>query len=182
VVAPLAHANGSIEKLKAFAAQTQSARANFTQTVRDKDGATVQTASGKLVFARPGKFRWEYEKPYQQIIVGDGLKLWVYDKDLNQVTVKKMEGALGSSPAALLAGSNAKGGVDWLEAYPRDEGSMFSKVRMGFKGNMLDTMELYDQMGQVTVIRFGNLQRNPKLANNLFTFTAPAGADVIEDQ
>ena len=194
VVAPLAHANGSIEKLKAFAAQTQSARANFTQTVRDKDGATVQTASGKLVFARPGKFRWEYEKPYQQIIVGDGQKLWVYDKDLNQVTVKKMEGALGSSPAALLAGSNdiekyynldakgAKGGVDWLEAYPRDEGSMFSKVRMGFKGNMLDTMELYDQMGQVTVIRFGNLQRNPKLANNLFTFTAPAGADVIEDQ
>ncbi len=194
LVAPVAYANGSIEKLKAFAAQTQSARASFTQTVRDRDGATVQTASGKLVFARPGKFRWEYEKPYQQLIVGDGQKLWVYDKDLNQVTVKKMEGALGSSPAALLAGSNdiekyynldakgVKGGLDWLEAYPRDEDSMFSKVRMGFKGNMLDTMELYDQMGQVTVIRFGNLQRNPKLAENLFTFTAPAGADVIEDQ
>jgi chaperone LolA len=194
MLAPLAHADGSIEKLKAFAAQTQSARASFTQTVRDKDGATVQTASGKLVFARPGKFRWEYEKPYQQIIVGDGQKLWVYDKDLNQVTVKKMEGALGSSPAALLAGSNdiekyynldakgAKGGLDWLEAYPRDEDSMFSKVRMGFKGNMLDTMELYDQMGQVTVIRFGKLQRNPKLAANLFTFTPPTGADVIEDQ
>ncbi len=194
IFAPVAHANGSIEKLKAFAAQTQSARASFTQTVRDKDGATIQTASGKLVFARPGKFRWEYEKPYQQIIVGDGQKLWVYDKDLNQVTVKKMEGALGSSPAALLAGSNdiekyynldakgAKGGLDWLEAYPRDEDSMFSKVRMGFKGNLLDAMELYDQMGQVTVIRFGKLQRNPKLADNLFTFTAPAGADVIEDQ
>jgi outer membrane lipoprotein carrier protein len=194
MLAPVAHADGSIEKLKAFAAQTQSARASFTQTVRDKDGATIQTASGKLVFARPGKFRWEYEKPYQQIIVGDGQKLWVYDKDLNQVTVKKMEGALGSSPAALLAGSNdiekyynldakgAKGGLDWLEAYPRDEDSMFSKVRMGFKGNMLDAMELYDQMGQVTVIRFGKLQRNPKLADNLFTFTAPAGADVIEDQ
>ena len=193
-LAPVARANGSIEKLKAFAAQTQSARASFTQTVRDKDGATVQTASGKLVFARPGKFRWEYEKPYQQIIVGDGQKLWVYDKDLNQVTVKKMEGALGSSPAALLAGSNdieqyynldakgTKGGLDWLEAYPRAEDSMFSRVRMGFKGNTLETMELYDQMGQVTVIRFGKLQRNPKLADNLFTFTAPAGADVIEDQ
>jgi outer membrane lipoprotein carrier protein len=194
IFASVAHADGSIEKLKAFAAQTQSARATFTQTVRDKDGATVQTASGKLVFARPGKFRWEYEKPYQQVIVGDGQKLWVYDKDLNQVTVKKMEGALGSSPAALLAGSNdiekyynldAKGpksGLDWLEAYPRDEDSMFSKVRMGFKGNTLDTMELYDQMGQVTVIRFAKLQRNPKLADNLFSFTAPAGADVIEDQ
>jgi outer membrane lipoprotein carrier protein len=191
---PVAHATGSIEKLKAFAAQTQSARASFTQTVRDKDGATIQTASGKLVFARPGKFRWEYEKPYQQVIVGDGQKLWVYDKDLNQVTVKKMEGALGSSPAALLAGSNdieqyynldakgTKGGLDWLEAYPRDEDSMFSRVRMGFKGNTLETMELYDQMGQITVIRFGKLQRNPKLADSLFTFTAPAGADVIEDQ
>ena len=194
LLGPVVHAAGSIEKLKAFAAQTQSARASFTQTVHDKDGGTVQTASGKLVFARPGKFRWEYEKPYQQTIVGDGEKLWIYDKDLNQVTVKKMEGALGSSPAALLAGSNdieqyynldakgSKGGLDWLEAYPRDEDSMFSKVRMGFKGNMLDTMELYDQMGQVTVIRFGKLQRNPKLADSLFTFTPPAGADVIEDQ
>ena len=190
----VAQAAGSIEKLKAFTQQTQSARANFTQTVRDKDGATAQTASGKLAFARPGKFRWEYEKPYQQTIVGDGEKLWVYDKDLNQVTVKNLSGALGSSPAALLAGSNdieqhynldakgARGGLDWLEAYPRDEDSMFSKVRMGFKGNLLDTMELYDHMGQVTVIRFGKLQRNPKLADNLFTFTPPAGADVIEDQ
>ena len=162
--------------------------------MRDKDGTKVQTASGKLVFARPGKFRWEYEKPYQQTIVGDGEKLWVYDKDLNQVTVKKLEGALGSSPAALLAGSNeieqyynldAKGmkdGLDWLEAYPRDQDTMFEKVRMGFKGNTLDTMELYDHLGQVTVIRFGKIERNPKLAASLFRFTPPAGADVIEDK
>jgi outer membrane lipoprotein carrier protein len=188
------HAAGGIEKLKAFAEQTQSARTSFTQTVRDKDGTTVQSASGKLSFARPGKFRWEYEKPYLQTIVGDGQKLWVYDKDLNQVTVKKLEGALGSSPAALLAGSNdieqyynldakgTKGGLDWLEAYPRDQDSMFDKVRMGFKGNTLDTMELYDHLGQVTVIRFGKLERNPKLAANVFTFTPPAGADVIEDK
>ncbi len=189
-----ASAAGSIEKLKAFAEQTQSARTTFTQIVRDKDGATAQTASGKLMFARPGKFRWEYEKPYQQTIVGDGERLWVYDKDLNQVTVKKLEGGLGSSPAALLAGSNdieqyynvdakgIKGGVDWLEAYPRDKDTMFEKVRMGFKGSALDTMELYDHLGQVTVIRFGKLERNPKLAANLFSFTPPAGADVIEDK
>ena len=79
---------GAIEKLKAFAGQTQSARASFTQTVRDKTGTTVQSASGKLAFSRPGKFRWDYEKPYQQVIVGDGEKLWIYDKDLDQVTVK----------------------------------------------------------------------------------------------
>ena len=189
-----AHAAGGIEKLKAFAQQTQSARTTFTQTVRDKDGGKVQVSSGTLAFARPGKFRWEYEKPYRQTIVGDGEKLWVYDKDLNQVTVKKLEGSLGSSPAALLAGSNdieqyynvdakgTKNGLDWLEAFPRDQDSMFEKVRMGFRGNNLDTMELYDHLGQVTVIRFGKVERNPKLAANVFSFTPPKGADVIEDK
>ena len=189
-----AHAAGSIEKLQAFVAQTQSARASFTQQVVDKNGKTQQSASGKLVFSRPGKFRWEYQKPYEQLIVGDGNKLWVYDKELAQVTVKKLEGALGSSPAALLAGSNdieeyynlnAKGvsrGLDWLEAYPKEADSMFQKVRMGLKGNTLDTMELYDQLGQITLIRFSRFERNPKLPADSFTFTPPQGVDVIEDQ
>ncbi len=185
---------GSIEKLNAFISQTQSARATFVQKVMDKSGKAIQTSSGKLSFYRPGKFRWEYEKPNQQLIVGDGQKLWIYDQDLNQVTVKKMEGALGSSPAALLAGSNeiesfynlnakgTKGGLDWLEAYPKSSDTMFEKVRMGFKGNTLDTMELFDHLGQVTVIRFANIERNPKLAADTFTFAPPKGADVLEDQ
>jgi outer membrane lipoprotein carrier protein len=185
---------GSIEKLEAFIAQTQSARASFSQQVLDKNGKSTQSASGRLMFSRPGHFRWEYQKPYEQLIVGDGEKLWVYDKELAQVTVKKLEGALGSSPAALLAGSNdmeqyynldAKGvkrGLDWLEAYPKEADSMFQKVRMGFKGNTLDTMELYDQLGQITVIRFSRIERNPKLHGDTFTFTAPDGVDVIEDE
>jgi outer membrane lipoprotein carrier protein len=189
-----AGAAGSIEKLEAFIAQTQSARANFSQQVLDKDGKTTQSASGRVIFSRPGQFRWEYQKPYEQLIVGDGQKLWVYDKELAQVTVKKLEGALGSSPAALLAGSNdieryynldAKGvkrGLDWLEAYPKEGESMFQKVRMGFKGNTLDTMELYDQLGQTTVIRFSRIERNPKLPADVFTFTPPDGVDVIEDE
>jgi chaperone LolA len=187
-------AAGSIEKLQTFVAQTQSSRAQFTQQVLDKNGKLQQSASGTLVFARPGRFRWEYQKPYAQTIVGDGEKLWVYDKELAQVTVKRLEGALGSSPAALLAGSNdieeyynlnAKGvsrGLDWLEAYPKETESMFQKVRMGFKGSALDTMELYDQLGQITVIRFSRIERNPKLPADSFTFTPPAGVDVIEDQ
>jgi chaperone LolA len=191
---PQVFAAGAIEKLKSFAEDTRSAKADFSQVVRDKDGATTQTASGKLVFERPGKFRWDYEKPYQQTIVGDGQKLWIYDKDLNQVTVKKLSGALGSSPAALLAGSNdieqyynldakgTKGGLDWLEAYPRDPDSMFTKVRMGFKGNQIDAMELYDHLGQVTAIHFAKLERNPRISPNLFTFSPPQGADVIEDK
>jgi outer membrane lipoprotein carrier protein len=185
---------GSIEKLQAFVAQTKSARANFTQKVFDNKGKPIQAASGVLAFSRPGKFRWEYQKPYEQLVVGDGERLWVYDTELNQVTVKKLEGSLGSSPAALLAGSNeiesfynldakgAKGGLDWLEAFPKSDDTMFQKVRMGFKGNTLDTMELYDHLGQLTVIRFSRIERNPKLAGDAFTFTPPKGADVLDDQ
>ena len=185
---------GSIEKLQAFVAQTQSARGNFRQDVIDEKGKAVQSAQGQLSFSRPGKFRWEYRKPYEQLIVGDGEKLWVYDKELAQVTVKKLDGALGSSPAALLAGSNEieevynldakgmKGGLDWLEAYPKTDDTMFEKVRMGFKGNTLDTMELYDHLGQVTRIRFSGIQRNPGLGPSTFTFTPPDGVDVLEDQ
>jgi outer membrane lipoprotein carrier protein len=194
LAAGAARAAGSIEKLHAFVAQTNSARAEFTQKVLDKTGKAAQTSSGKLAFARPGRFRWEYRKPYEQVIVGDGERLWVYDKDLNQVSVKKLQGALGSSPAALLAGSNeieeyynldakgVKGGLDWLEAYPKDSDSMFQKVRMGFKGNTLDTMELYDHLGQVTVIRFTKIERNPALDAQTFRFTPPEGADVLTDE
>lgn len=193
LTAVAAHA-GSIEKLEAFVAQTQSARASFAQEVIDEKGKPVQSAQGQLSFSRPGKFRWEYRKPYEQLIVGDGEKLWVYDKELEQVTVRKLDGALGSSPAALLAGSNqieahynldakgVKGGLDWLEAYPKADDTMFEKVRMGFKGNTLDTMELYDHLGQMTRIRFSGIQRNPRLAADTFSFTAPAGVDVLEDQ
>ncbi|MSQ59028.1 MAG: outer membrane lipoprotein chaperone LolA [Betaproteobacteria bacterium] len=183
---------GSIEKLQAFIGETQSAKANFAQSQLDKKGKKISSTSGKLSFSRPGKFRWEYEKPYEQTIVGDGVKLWVYDKDLNQVTVKKMDGALGNSPAALLAGNNeiedyyqlsAKGmknGLDWLEAFPREE-SMFQKVRMGFNGNTLEAMELFDHLGQVTSIRFTKVERNPVLASGVFFFSPPAGADVITE-
>lgn len=188
-----AQAAGPIEKLQAFVAATQSARANFSQKVLDNKGKTVQASNGKLVFSRPGKFRWEYQKPYEQLIVGDGQKLWIYDQDLNQVTAKKLDGALESSPAALLAGSNeietyynlaasgTKNGVDWLDAFPKNKDSMFEKVRMGFRGTNLDTMELYDHLGQVTQIRFSGIQRNPKLAPDTFSFTPPQGADVLDE-
>ncbi|MGA7749477.1 MAG: outer membrane lipoprotein chaperone LolA [Gallionella sp.] len=100
-----AHA-GAIEKLKTFIASTHSAQANFTQEVLDQNGKRIQSASGTMQFVRPGKFRWTYRKPYEQLIVGDGTKFWLYDVDLNQVTVKKLDAALGGSPAALLSGSN----------------------------------------------------------------------------
>ena len=184
---------GSIEKLHAFIEETRSAKANFSQEVTDSSGSVQQRASGMVQFQRPGKFRWTYDKPYDQIIVGDGEKLWIYDKDLNQVTRRNLDQALGSSPAALLAGADdvdkyfslnavgMKDKLDWLEARPYNEDSLFAKVRMGFRGNMLEIMELDDHFGQKTRIKLSNLQRNPRSAPELYTFSVPKGADVVTE-
>lgn len=181
----------TLDTLKAFVKQTQTVRAQFTQKVLDKKLGAQQESSGRMELQRPGKFRWEYDRPYQQLIVGDGVKLWLYDPDLKQVTVKKLDLAIGGSPAALLAGQgdiekhfNLKdlgkhGGHDWLEATPRDKESTFESVRMGFNGETLEIMELRDHFGQTTLIRFTNLERNPKLSAEAFRFTPPKGADVI---
>ena len=189
--APL-HAGG-IEELQGFIKKTRAARATFTQTVIDSEGVTVQDSSGVLEFSRPGKFRWHYLKPFEQLVIGDGSTLWVYDKDLAQVTTRKLGEALGSSPAALLAGSDEvdryfsleslgkRDGYEWLEVIPNDENSLFDHVRMGFKANTLYVMELYDHFGQKTVIRFSEFKRDPKFAADAFTFTPPPGVDVVTD-
>ena len=184
---------GGIEELHAFIEKTRSARATFTQVVTDSEGVVVQDASGVVEFSRPGKFRWHYLKPFEQLVIGDGTYLWVYDKDLAQVTRRKLDSALGSSPAALLAGSDdvdryfglesmgTKDGLEWLKVKPFDENSLFDKVRMGFKSNTLQVMELYDHFEQKTVIKFSNFERNPKFMPNAFTFTPPPGVDVVTD-
>ncbi|HEX5644230.1 MAG TPA: outer membrane lipoprotein chaperone LolA, partial [Erythrobacter sp.] len=135
-------AASSVESLKGFLNQTTSAKARFAQMVLDKNMKMLQQATGTMQFSRPGKFRWEYTKPYEQTIVGDGTRLWIYDKDLNQVTVRKLDSALGSSPAALLAGSNeieksytltnlgSQEGLDWLEAKPRSQDTAFERIRL----------------------------------------------------
>lgn len=184
---------GGIEELESFIKQTRSARATFSQTVVDSEGAMVQESSGVVEFSRPGKFRWHYLKPFEQLVIGDGSNLWVYDKDLAQVTTRKLGRALGSSPAALLAGSDdvdryfsleslgKKGGYEWLEVKPYDEDSLFDRVRMGFKANTLHIMELYDHFGQTTRIRFSDFKRDPGFAADAFTFTPPPGVDVVTD-
>jgi outer membrane lipoprotein carrier protein len=184
---------GPIEKLRAFIGETRSAKASFVQTVFDASGAVQQESSGSVQFQRPGKFRWEYLKPFPQLIVGDGESLWIYDPDLNQVTRRKLGKALGSSPAALLAGADdveqyfslnaigLKKKLEWLEAKPYDEDSLFEKVLMGFRGNSLEEMELHDHFGQKTSIRFLKFQRNPAAAANIYTFVVPEGADVVTE-
>ena len=193
LVLPLNVQAGAIEKLKSFIASSHSGQANFTQTVLDQNDKRIQSASGIMQFQRPGKFRWTYQKPYEQIIVGDGVKFWLYDKDLNQVTVKKLDAALGSSPAALLAGSNEiergfvlkeagrREGLEWLQATPKSQESNFSAVFMAFDAQAaLVVMELTDSFGHKTLLRFSDMQRNPKLSAQQFQFTPPQGADVLE--
>jgi outer membrane lipoprotein carrier protein len=193
VLAPGVSAAATVEGLKSLLEQTTTARARFAQMVLDKNMKKLQQATGTMQFARPGKFRWEYDKPYEQVIVSDGARVWLYDKDLNQVTVRKYDRALGTSPAALLAGSNEieknyrfstvgnQDGLDWLEAVPRTQDTAFERIRLGFGKAGLEAMELRDQFGQITVIKFSTIERNAKIPPETFTFTPPKGADVISE-
>jgi outer membrane lipoprotein carrier protein len=183
----------SLDRFSEFMTGTLAARGEFEQKIFDSNRKLLQESHGSLAFSRPGRFRWTYVKPYAQVIVGDGSKVWIYDEDLNQVTVKKLDQALGSTPAALLAGNNeamrsftltdkgTRDGVEWLEAQPRDKETNFEKIRMGFDASGLRIMELVDTFGQTTVLRFNSLERNPKLKPGLFRFSPPKGADVIGD-
>ena len=180
-----------LDALRSFIAATATAQGEFVQKVYDRQHKVTQESSGTLAFSRPGRFRWTYAKPYAQLIVGDGAKVWIYDEDLKQVTVRRLDRALGSTPAALLAGSNEieraftlsdqgeKDGLEWVEARPREKESNFETIRMGFGFSGLETMELADSFGQTTVLKFTALRRNPKLNASLFKFVPPKGADVI---
>ena len=183
----------SLERFSEFIKGTLTARGEFEQKIFDANRRLLQESRGVLAFSRPGKFRWTYVKPYAQLIVGDGSKVWIYDEDLKQVTVKKLDLAIGSTPAALLAGDNeamrafslsdtgTRDGLEWLEALPRDKEGGFEKIRMGFSASGLQVMELVDSLGQTTLLRFKSLERNPRLDPGLFRFSPPKGADVIGD-
>ena len=186
----LAHA-GAIDQLHQFLQSTRTLKAEFSQTVIARSGRKPQQSSGLVAISRPGKLRWEIQKPYPQLVVGDGEKVWIHDPELQQVTVRKAGQAIGSSPAALLSGSNeleknftlkeagSGDGLDWVEATPKASDSGFEKVRMGFAGGDLKAMELLDSFGQTTVVRFAKLERNPALPASVFRFTPPAGTDVV---
>ena len=190
VHAAMVSASG-LDELHAFLEGTQSAQGSFRQVVVNRDGRTTQTTAGTFAFARPGKFRWTYDKPFDQLIVGDGEKVWVYDRDLNQVIVRKLDAALGATPAALLAGDNAleknftlgaagdEGGLEYVDATPKAPDSQFKRIRLGFAQNLPRSMLLTDAFGQTTELTFSDLQRNPKLPGDTFSFTPPKGADVV---
>jgi outer membrane lipoprotein carrier protein len=188
--ASLAQAS-SIERFQLYLRTTQSAQADFEQKVFDGRRTLLQTATGTFAFERPGRFRWVYATPTPQLIVGDGERVWIYDEDLAQVTVRRLARALGSTPAALLAGSadvaqafeftelGARNGLEWLEAKPRDAEAGFERIRLGMSAVGVEAMELVDHFGQTTQLRFSNIERNPTLDPARFRFTPPPGTDVL---
>jgi outer membrane lipoprotein carrier protein len=184
---------GSLDQLRAFLTQTSSARGEFVQRVSARGGSAQPVSSGRFAFQRPGKFRWTYDKPYEQVIVADGTRLVLYDKDLNQVTIRKLGAALPSSPASILFGSNefekefevadigARDGLEWVQATPRAKDSTFERIEIGFRDGLPQAMRLADNFGQVTQLVFSRLERNPKLGAETFGFTPPKGADVLTE-
>jgi len=190
-----AFAQGSpdaVARIDAYLGSFRTLSAEFTQTVRNRDGQPTERAAGTLALSRPDRFRWDYRQPYLQTIVADGERLWLYDSDLAQVTVRELESGLGSTPAMLLSGSGRvadafesagierKGDWTWCRLRPRDASSDFESVSLALDARgELAGMELQDKLGQQTVIEFIDVRRNPSLDPALFRFTPPPGADVI---
>ncbi len=182
------------DSLNTFIKDARSVQAEFSQTLLDKSAQVIQESTGTMLFERPGKFRWIYKTPYEQLIVGDGDKVWFYDEDLNQVTVRQLDLAIGSSPAALLAGNSAieenfeiaelgvQNKIEWLEAVPKTSESSFEFIQLGFSlDGVLQLMVLRDNFGQTTLLTFTDLKQNIDLPATTFTFVPPDDADVISD-
>jgi outer membrane lipoprotein carrier protein len=192
LVAPAFAANGP-DRLHAFLDEVRTLRAEFQQSVFDEDDRPLDDASGMVYIERPGRFRWDYSEPYAQEIVGDGEKVWIYDSELEQVTVRPLGDALGDTPVMLLSSDrpveqsfevraiDGPDGYEWAGLRPLGEQMSFTEIRLGFDGDTLRVMELKDAFGQLTRLRFAKVERNPTLAPSLFQFTPPDGADIFSN-
>ncbi len=181
----------AVDALRAFVRDVKFGKAEFTQTVTSPDGVRKKVSTGRFEFSRPNHFRFTYTKPYPQTIVGDGLKVWFHDPDLNQVTVRRLGDALGATPAALLAGQQLDkdfelkaqpdaAGLAWVQATPRSKDSTIQWMKAGFKGSTLTAVEVADSFGQRSMLQFSNLATDQALSADTFRFSVPAGADVSE--
>jgi outer membrane lipoprotein carrier protein len=180
----------AVDTLRTFTREVQTARANFTQTVTSPDGARKKVSSGSFEFSRPNRFRFAYSKPFEQLIVSDGTKVWLHDVDLNQVSVRLLDQALGGTPAALLAGGAldkdfelaaqpARDGLDWVQATPRSKDGSLALLRVGFRGKELAALEIVDAFGQRSQLQFTAVQQGLALPAERFRFVPPPGVDVI---
>ena len=192
--APLAAqaADAADAQLKRFVREVQSATGQFTQSTVGAQGRTQPAQSGAFSFQRPGRFKWQVQKPYEQLIVSDGKQVLQYDPDLAQVTQRNVDAAIGTSPAAILFGSGSleqafnvealpeRDGLQWLRATPKTADAGFSRVDLGFSGNVPQRVELLDSFGQTTRVTLSGMKANPPLPTSEFSFTPPEGVDVVK--
>jgi outer membrane lipoprotein carrier protein len=181
----------AVETLREFVREVKSGRASFTQTVTSPDGKRSKVSSGSFEFQRPNRFRFAYTRPFEQLIVADGQKVWIFDADLNQVSSRALGQALGSTPAALLAGASleqdfslsaqpAQGGLEWALATPKAPDGPFQSMRVGFRGKVLEAVEITDSFGQRSLLQFAGFAANVAVPAEKFRFTVPPGADLIQ--
>ncbi len=188
-------AGAGIDRLRAFLADTQTLQAKFEQTVLAANQEKIQQANGTFYIQRPGKFRWDYQSPDRQLIVADGDRVWIYDIELEQVTVKPQDRALADTPASLLSGTapidenfglenldSSGDGLDWVELRPKKQDGTVERVRLAFGSESLERMEMVDRFDQVTAFRFHRIRRNITLDRALFRFRPPPGVDVVGEQ
>ena len=191
--ASLAGQAAATQDLQRFFSQVQRYSARFDQVTLDEAMNPIQESSGYLWIERPGKFRWNYTTPYEQHIVGDGKQVWVYDVELRQAAVRRMEGALGATPAILLSGKGVLEGVfaikdighqgelDWVQLTPKKNDGGFEKIRLGFEKGKIRTLEMIDGFGQTTRVHLRDAKENAQISADQFSFKPPAGVDVIKE-
>jgi outer membrane lipoprotein carrier protein len=179
------------QRVERFIANLQTLQADFKQTLTDSKGQVTDRSSGTLAIQRPNRFRWDYKEPHEQLIVADGQQIWLYDADLEQVTVRRLDTSLSATPAMLLSGegkladnfkvteTSRDANAEWVMMEPKRSDTDFKWVRLGFGGDTLKFMQLADKLGQITTLEFTSIQKNATLDASRFKFTPPAGADVI---
>ncbi len=186
-------ATGGEERLKAFLASVQALEAGFSQQVVDSRGVVLEDSSGTVVMQRPGRFRWNYTSPFERVIVADGERIWLYEADLAQVTIRRLSASIGDTPAALLTGRESvldrfdvarswqEDGLAYVRLAPRSADADFAAVSLAFDGAVLRRLVLDDRLGQQTRIDLTDVRVNPKVPPDQFRFEPPAGVDVIDD-
>lgn len=188
-----AAADSGLQRLQAFLTDVQSLSGSFRQEVVDSRGQVIEVSSGTVSLVRPGKFRWDYQEPFERQIVADGEKIWLYEADLEQVTIRQLTAGIGDTPAALLTGRESvlerfevtrawrEAGIDWVALRPVAADSDFAGMTLGFTGATLTRLRLDDRLGQQTRVDLSAVRQNPVLSPDTFRFVVPPGADVIDD-
>lgn len=184
-------AQADVGQVERYFKGLESLSADFVQTIYDEHGKTIEQASGRMYMERPRRFRWDYQRPYRQLVVADGTRVWLYDESLQQITVEPLDKALGATPLALLSGSKAlskvftiqplqaQGQLSWYELRPHQPQQQLQFLRLGFFDNQLRVLEMDDALQRRTRIALDHVERNPKLDAALFHFTPPPGVDVV---